>query len=406
MTEPDQELLDQYEREMAAMPGEIDDLVEDRAWGHADRGRLDHHVLSDDLDQYGEPYMEPAEGSSWTLRSLADELNAPPVEIRPAVLIRTDGRGLLHEGRTNGIHGGPGEGKTIVSTAAVAQRLKSGGVAAFIDHENSHPALLIEQLRLMAVADELIAERLLYVSPDGMPGRSEIDSAVDAASDLGPHALVVIDSVGESMGSMGLDENKDLDVDTWAVFLPRRFERAGHTPLLIDHSTKANDHPLYPSGSKRKLALTSGAAWRLECVVPFSREHPGKVRLTCAKDRLGVYRRGEIGAWVHVDPTGRDFVTIEAPSTTDAAPVDAEIVLIRRVIEAVKAAGIDGVGRNALRAQVRHRAKASNQAIDDATELASQIGAISVTGTGTRGSAITHRFVRDLAEDDLRRLGS
>jgi hypothetical protein len=346
---------------------------------------------------------EPAAGVTWQPRDLSAALAGEHRARRPEILLRTDGRGLLYAGTINGIHSDSGTGKGWVALAAGVERLDAGGHLWWFDFEDPAEHLLIERLRTLGVSDDVIAGQVHYVKPDEPATLLVVSRVVAHASEFGP-SLVVIDSVGEALGLQGLDENKDLDVDLWKRLLPHELERAGHTLLNIDHGTKAGDNPLYPSGSKRKRALISGAAWHLELVTPFDREHPGKLKAVCAKDRHGNYRRGETGGWIHVDPTGdRLQIIVEAPTDTDAGPLGAvTVVLVRRVLAALKAEGAEGLGRNGLRAKVRTKGKASNQAIDDATELAEGLGCIAV-GTGPRNAQI-RRYVRDATDDDLRSL--
>jgi len=178
----------------------------------------------------------------------------------------------------------------------------------------------------------------------------------------------------------------------------------GHTVLLIDHGTKAGDSPLYPSGSKRKRALISGAAWSVELVTPFSRDHPGKLKLICAKDRHGTYRRGEIGAWVHVDPTGPAGlkIALEPPNDAPLTTQTGSVVLVRRVVEACRQAGADGLTVRKLRAEARTKGPAANQMVDDAAELADSLGCIAITVEAR--NARVHRWLRDPTDQELKGL--
>ncbi len=79
--------------------------------------------------------------------------------------------------------------------------------------------------------------------------------------------------------------------------VPRRLADAGPCVLLLDHSTKAMDNPLHPSGSKRKRAAINGASYLVTAKPALSREAGGKLHLTCAKDRHGhAARRNSVAA--------------------------------------------------------------------------------------------------------------
>jgi hypothetical protein len=90
--------------------------------------------------------------------------------------------------------------------------------------------------------------------------------------------------------------------------------------LLIDHSTKSKDNPLFPSGSKRKRAAITGASYYLTAVTPLTREAGGRLKLVCAKDRLGNYKRGEEVASIRfkIDGESRTEVEVFSPPSPKA----------------------------------------------------------------------------------------
>jgi hypothetical protein len=158
--------------------------------------------------------------------------------------------------------------------------------------------------------------------------------------------LVVIDSLGEVFGIEGINEDRDNEVGPWMRAVPRNLAEHGPAVILIDHSTKANDNPLYPSGSKRKRAAITGASYLAEATTPFvkakdTKAGGGRLRLTCAKDRHGNYRRGEVAAQLVMECPFEDVMrlTLWAPST-DAHTDTAAGILAARA--AVKAANKEG----------------------------------------------------------------
>jgi hypothetical protein len=341
-------------------------------------------------------------GASWHPRDLTAALAGALERPMPTLLRRIDGLGMLYAKVINGIHSDSGTGKGWLALIATKEELDAGRHVWWFDFEDPAEHLLIERLRTLGVPDNVIADQVHYINPDEPATHPVIAELVTLADQHGP-SFIVIDSTGECLGLQGLDENKDLDVDQWKRLLPHPFERAGHTVLLIDHGTKAGDSPLYPSGSKRKRALISGAAWSVELVTPFSRDHAGKLKLICAKDRHGTYRRGEIGAWVHIDPTGGAFrYHLEVPTDTDSAPQGGAVILIRRVVQACHDAGDDGLPLRGLRAAARTKGAAANQLVDDAAALAERIGCIEIAA-GARGARI-HRWLRDPTDDEIRTL--
>lgn len=344
---------------------------------------------------------------TWAFVDLEAVLAGDRQRMTPTILRRNDGRHLVYAGRTNGVHADSGVGKGWIALVAALDHLDHGGHVLWIDFEDPNAELVVERLLALGVDPDVIRERVHYLNPSDP---ATLATAAVLVAQVEPYGscLVVVDSVGESLGLQGYDEDKDVQVDEWKRLLPHPFERAGHTVLLIDHSTKARDNPLHPSGSKRKRALISGASWNVEEITPFDREHPGKLRLVCAKDRHGNFRRKEVGAWVHVDPTGdRLKIYLEAPSATDAKPnANAEFVLVLgRVVGVLKDAGLAGLGTSDLRAALRLKAKGvRNQMIDDAATYAARVGAITITGGDKPGVKKVHRFARQLTDADLKDL--
>ncbi len=232
---------------------------------------------------------------TWLRVDLGPALAGAVERVTPTVFTRDDGRALFYPRRVNGLHGDSGIGKSMVVAVAVAQELNAGHDVGWIDLEDPDPTTLIERLRLLGVNDRIISGRFHYYAPH----EPFTDAAVAAlARDATGWAVLVIDSMGEAFGLEGLDENKDVDVGPWLRRVARVLADAGPAVVLIDHSTKAADNPLHPSGSKRKRAAITGASYLLDVIQPLTRDAGGKLRLVCAKDRHGSYRRGDVVAVV------------------------------------------------------------------------------------------------------------
>jgi hypothetical protein len=360
------------------------------------------------LDLLSSPTSDPAPagedqaGSTWKAIDLEAVLAGDMERTVPVILRRHDGRALIYTGRINGFHADSGIGKSLLALFAAIEVMATGGHVAWIDFEDPGPGTVIERLQTAGVTNEVIAAQFHYFNPDE-PATPAAVRTLSGELDHYGSCLAIVDSVGESLGLHGLNEDKDLEVDTWKRLLAHPLERAGHTVVLIDHATKAADNPLHPSGSKRKRALISGASWLVEQVTAFDREHPGKLKLTCAKDRHGNYRRGETGAWIHIDPTGAHLqVLVEAPSETSTTAADpAGVALLPTVLRVLKDAGADGLGIRAIRPKMRVIGKAANQAIDDALELGAAQGLIAPPSNDIpNGKPKPYRWLRDLTEQD------
>lgn len=213
--------------------------------------------------------------------------------IRPELFRPDDGSmPLLYAGRVNGIHGDSGIGKTMIAVVAAYQELCAGRDVDWIDLEEPSPMVVIERLRMLGLADQVIAEHLHYYRPTMSLEAMEVEYLIAEAANHAT-ALIVLDSLGEAFGLAGINEDKDAEVGPWLRNVVRRLtDETGAAMLMIDHSTKAADNPLHPSGSKRKRAAITGASYLVDAQQALTRATGGKLWLTVAKDRHGHHRRG------------------------------------------------------------------------------------------------------------------
>jgi AAA domain len=334
---------------------------------------------------------------SWYRIDLAPALRGEVLPVVPTVLHRDDGAALLYAGRVNGLHGDSGTGKTWVALLAAAQLLRADEHVIWIDFEEPDETTVVARLRELEVTDEAIADGLHYYRPTE-PFTTVAVKEVTRANRDHRAALLVIDSLGEAFGLEGVDENKDVDVSPWYRRVARPLADVGPAVLVIDHSTKAGDNPLYPSGSKRKRAAITGASYLVEATRPLTREEGGALRLTCAKDRHGHYRRG--GAVASADftvyPDGGMTVHLW-PSSTQAGGGQAPSVKLdrsaRAAVRSLKARG-EPLSQRVLTELME--IKASAQTKRAGIEEAITRGAIR-TEAGPRG-AVLHVFVQDLED--------
>lgn len=256
----------------------------------------------------GEP--EPIEeGGSWsTPVNLTGFLDGTAVLDPPSILLRTDGVGLFYPGTINGIHGESGLGKGWVAVTATAEVIRAGGVAVYVDLEDT-PTSITTRLRNVGLTAEEIAVRLVYLRPQDPSSPSEIVRLVRLCRER-QAALVVIDSLGEAFGLDSINEDKDNEVAPWLRQIPRALADTGACVLIVDHVTKTVDNPLYPKGSARKRAAVGGAAYLIEAVKPLTKGRGGKLRLTCAKDRYGFHSRGAVVAEMVFNPSGPDDMIV------------------------------------------------------------------------------------------------
>lgn len=254
-----------------------------------------------------------------------------PVDLRPTlvgdvqsvvatVLRREDGQCLFYPGRVNGIHADSGIGKSWVCAVAAAQDLNAGHHVGWVDLEDPDATTIVERLRILGVADETILSGLHYWSPREHFTGAAVAMLIEAATE---HAftLLVIDSLGEAFGLEGINEDKDIEVGPWLRRVSRAVADAGPAVVQVDHATKARDNPLHSSGSKRKRAAITGASYLVEATKSLTREHGGRLQLTCAKDRHGHFTHGATVAIIDmaVDPDGGVSVKVWPPLSKDTA---------------------------------------------------------------------------------------
>jgi len=246
---------------------------------------------------------------------------------------------MLYERAINGVHGDSGSGKGWLVCHTIARQARRGYSSILIDLEDVAVSITSRLLELGMTHEEII-DHLIYIRPQTSPTPAVVAELVELikARDV---RLVVIDSLGEAFAIDGVDENQDKEVGPWYRRVARPLADAGPAVWLIDHSTKANDNPLHPSGSKRKRAAITGASYYVESLQAFVKGQGGRLRLTCAKDRHGNFRRGEVVAYLVMEcpPFGRMKLELFAPSPTESK-VDLAVILAARA--AVKAAKKEG----------------------------------------------------------------
>jgi len=305
---------------------------------HRDHGRYDAYDAFGARIEAGE--IEPVvvvAAESWLRVDLGPTLRGEVEPVLPTLLCRDDGPGLFYPGRVNELHADSGIGKTWAALEAAKQELKAGRTVGWIDYEEPDATTAVSRLRALGCTDDEIAAGLHYHSPKDPTSLLALDLLVAEITDAGV-GLVVIDSLGEAFGLDSVNEDRDNEVGPWLRRVARTLADTGAAVVLIDHSTKSNDNPLHPSGSKRKRAAITGASYMVEAVQPLTRAEGGRLRLTCAKDRHGHYRRGEVAAEIALTVYPDDGMTVHIyPPDPDANEPDARLgVVARAAVRAVK----------------------------------------------------------------------
>lgn len=342
--------------------------------------------------------------ASWEPRDLGPAIRGEKTSPAPTVLQRTDGKCLLYPGRINYMHGDSGTGKTWVALEAARQEILNGNHVIWIDFEDADETTVIERFRARAVPAAIIVDRFHYINPDTSAGLVEVARVVDLCHRTGA-TLCVVDSIGEAFSLEGINEDKDPEVGPWIRRVLRAIADAGPAVLPIDHGTKAADNKLFPSGSKRKRAAISGAGYLIEASPPFSKDTPGFLKVICAKDRHGNYRRGDVVANIRVapEPDGGVAISVHPPAPAKGESekkADDLVAASRRAVEVLKSHG-EALSGAALEVKMELKMQAATKRVGVAE--AERVGAIKVEPAG-RGNAKLHTFVRDLTGADIMRI--
>jgi hypothetical protein len=263
---------------------------------------------------------QPDKVSSWQPLDLAHILSGDYRPTAPDLLERSDGQHLFYMGKINSLFGESGSGKTWVALLACAQAIWAGNGAVFIDLEDS-PASVAERMMLLGVTRDELYSRFAYVRPSDPSAHGVVDELAHIETTIAAlgATLVVIDSLGEAMSLDAVKPNEDDAVAYWHLRVARRLAHLGPAVVLLDHIVKSRDAPeLFAIGSQRKRAAIDGHAIRVDLLEPFSRDKGGRLKLTSAKDRHGMFSRGQVvgemtfavganGLDSHlVSPVGRD----------------------------------------------------------------------------------------------------
>ncbi len=269
---------------------------------------------------------------SWKPIDLGPAWRGEKTRPEATVFLRDDGVALLLPG-VNYLHGDSGDGKSLVALIAALAELRARRDVIWISYEDPSEDLIVDRLRLLGASGGDIEGLWLITPQEGMTHGAAY--VANLAVETGAR-LVVLDSVGEAMAVGGVNEDLDREVGPWFRQTLRAIADTapGVSVLPIDHSTKAKDNPLFPSGSKRKRAAVSGRAYLLNVRQPFGIGVLGYVQLVVAKDRGGTFKRGDIAAEIKLDATATPYeVTVSGPRGGDNYSVRARRNAVERVRE-------------------------------------------------------------------------
>lgn len=250
-----------------------------------------------------EPFVPASdeEESSWkpiALKDYYDGLFQAPIA---TLLKRSDGHGLIYEGRVHSIYGESESGKSWIAQIATAECLKNDKKVIYIDFE-SDAIDIVNRLKALGVSRANLLQYFTYIRPEG--ARDADDPYWQAILEPQSATLIVIDGVTESLTMWG-GESKDNDAITrWMRLFPRTVATAsGAAVVLIDHITKnAETRGRFAIGGQAKLATIDGAAYLVEPLEALAPGRTGTLTMRVTKDRPGFVRK-IAGMWRKSDRT-------------------------------------------------------------------------------------------------------
>lgn len=249
------------------------------------------------------------DASGWEPTNLADV----PELSEPSVLLLPGGGALLTPGFLHGFHGRAESGKTRLLYLGVVEQVRLGNAALIIDYEMG-PVQARESLIGLGLSPEQLRDQVVFIAPE-MPlderARVAVEAAVEATGR--PLTLAIIDSVSESMTSLGLSDDNTNDVSAWLQALPRWIVQTWPTcaEAHIDHLAKHAANTLDPIGSQRKRAGVD-VQYLVSAEQPFSRERDGYSLVTVSKHRAGTFARGSRVARLDGGSSGFRLSTVDA----------------------------------------------------------------------------------------------
>jgi len=200
--------------------------------------------------------------TSWEPLDLEPVLDGGLERPRPTILQRTDGAALLYRSRVHLVVGASEAGKTFLALAAIAEVVRSGERAIFVDLESDEHDIVRRLVDLGCRPDQIL-DRLDYVRPED-PITADADSIPRLIGE-DPPAIVVIDGLSELFALHGRDSRHEIDVATMFELTARPFARAWAAVALLDHVPHDGEREIGSqhkrSGVDVSLLVKADAPW-------------------------------------------------------------------------------------------------------------------------------------------------
>lgn len=235
---------------------------------------------------------DEVETSSWRRIDMRAVVSGKWEPIRPELMKRTDGHGLLYRGMVHTFQGESESGKSMLAQAEAARVLQAGGSVLYLDFESDEGTVGRRLLALGADPDTIV-ERFDYRRPDEDPAFGNALAALDwEAITKTRYALAVIDGVTEAFTVWGVGSMDNDEVTTWGRRVPKALAvKTGAAVVLIDHVTKSKDgRGRFAIGAQAKMSYLTGASYLVEPVSPLIKGQEAVLSIRVGKDRPGGVR--------------------------------------------------------------------------------------------------------------------
>lgn len=311
-----------------AMPVGADAADVYLADGTLDDLELDSEIVSEILAAPEQTETHAAhEPSPWQevdLGSIIDEIAAGTYEpTRPTIGRLTDGSHLFYPGAVNTVAGHSGTGKTMLMLSVAVGLIERSKHVVFVDLEDTAASAAQRLVSDLGASPVAVRRFFHYIDADG-PASAGVEAAIEVARQHRA-ALVIVDSLGESLASDGANPNADEEVARFFQRVARPLSRTGAAVVLLDHLAKAESGAEgFGIGSHRKRAAVTGALYVLSLEKSFARGVAGSVSLTVGKDRHGTRPAKSSAGRVTFDPKegGGLLVTMWGPRPEQIAADD------------------------------------------------------------------------------------
>lgn len=319
----------------------------------------DHLAAGHTLDQL-EPIAEPTPDHSWVPERLDSDDDD---EQEPQRIL-----GLFYPQLRHLVYGEPESLKTWLALCAVAEVVKRGGRALWIDHEMS-ARVIRSRLRNLGCDREARA-RVTYIRPS---------SALDERSrpylqkllDQEQPEIAVVDAYTGALGLAMLDDNSNIDVEKWNQTIGALLWGPEKRCLIVlDHVNKDKEsRGRWSSGSKRKLE-GADVAYSMEMVKRLGRQpgQDGKAKITAHKDRpawLPSMRPGDLELIVQEDGHITYAIT---PFESGKDGETRRTNLMEKVSRELEVAGLSGLNKAQVEKAIDSRATYVRSAIKTLVE--------------------------------------